>query len=199
MSVPGNVYFMMELMGSLTQKDMYPTDEIYEALFNFTEKDYPKTDEEPIEEVEYVPGRMLKEQEESITSPEMVAGYEMLGYDNSNFVPLSGSGLINILIAVVSIVIYNIARYICRTMYRYQIARKIGLGFPRVNHYITLVRFFIEGYLELFFNALISVISLSSDEISRNPSDTFSALFACFSLVVLLILPVYMTLKIRKH
>lgn len=55
MSVPGNAMFMMELMGQLTQKDMYPTDEIYGALFNFTEKGYPPSDEEPYEEVEFVP------------------------------------------------------------------------------------------------------------------------------------------------
>ena len=95
---------------------MYPTDEIYGYLFNFTEKDYPDTGEEPIEEVEYNPPDLRRLQESSL-SQEMVTGYQMLGYDESNFIPLSGSGLINILLAIVSMVIYNFIRFMCRQLY----------------------------------------------------------------------------------
>ena len=123
----------------------------------------------------------------------------MLGYDKSNFIPLSGSGLINILLAVVSMIVYNTIRFFCRQLYYFQIFRKIGLQFPRVNHFITLVMFFIKGYFELLFIANISVLSLTPEDFSGNRSDTFSALFGCFSLLVLLVLPVYMFAKIRKH
>ena len=91
----------------------------------------------------------------------MVTGYEMLGYDNSNFIPLSGSGLINILLAIGSMVVYGFIRYVCRQLYCYRFFRRVGIQFPKVNNYITLVRFFIEGYLELLFNALITGVSLS--------------------------------------
>ena len=174
---------------------MYPTDEIYGLLFNFTEKDYPH-ESEPIEEVEFT-GRRLTE---SSISPEMASdGYSILGYDNSNFIPLSGSGLINIILAIVSMIIYNMVRYFCKKLYKFRIARKIGISFPKVNDFITLARFFIEGYLELLFSALISVISLTEDDFGDNRSDQFSAYVACFSLFTLLILPIYIFCKIKSN
>ena len=56
---------------------MYPTDEIYGYLFTFTDKDYPNTGEEQIEEVEYNPpdSRRLQELQENSLSQEMVTGY----------------------------------------------------------------------------------------------------------------------------
>jgi hypothetical protein len=56
----------------MTQKDMYPTDEIYEATFNFTEKD------------------------------SKIEHFEQLGYEGANFVLMTGSVLINILIPVLA-------------------------------------------------------------------------------------------------
>ena len=53
--------------------------------------------------------------------------------------------------------------------------------------------------MELLFNAIISVYSLTPDDFSGNKSDTFSALVGCFSLLVLLVLPAYMYATIKKH
>ena len=40
-SVPGNVYVFNGYLSMLNQKDMYPTDEIFESMFDFSETDSP--------------------------------------------------------------------------------------------------------------------------------------------------------------
>ena len=75
---------------------MYPSDIIYGLLFNFTEK------ESPFEH------------------------FEVLGYEGSNFIPLTGSAFINIAIAVFFIIIVLVGNYVCVKFYRYQFARWLG-------------------------------------------------------------------------
>ena len=53
--------------------------------------------------------------------------------------------------------------------------------------------------MELLLSSLISVISLSEEDFSGNPSDTFSAVFAGISLLILLILPIYMIYIIKRN
>jgi hypothetical protein len=111
---------------------MYPTDEIYGILFNFTEKGYPDQEEE-VEEVEFNPNitiearRMQEEYQSGLPEEIATSGYDLLGYDEANFIPLSGSGLINILIAIVSMVFYNTIRWLCRRFHEYKFARRVGI------------------------------------------------------------------------
>jgi hypothetical protein len=68
---------------------MYPTDIIYGLFFNFTEK------ESPFEH------------------------FEVLGYEGSNFVPLTGSAFINIAIAVSLTLLVKVGTYVCVRLHRY--------------------------------------------------------------------------------
>jgi hypothetical protein len=97
MTVPGIVYIFNYYMGALTQKDMYPTDEIYEAIFNFSEKDSP------------------------------IEHFEILGYEEANFITMIGSVLINIMIPAVTGLVYYVLR---KLSYKYSLIkfwRKVGV------------------------------------------------------------------------
>ena len=69
-TAPSNIYWYNQRISEYIQKDMYPTDEIYEEYFNFTES------ESPIDQL------------------------EDLGYEGANFMSLTGSLLINLGLAL---------------------------------------------------------------------------------------------------
>ena len=77
-------------------KDMYPTEEIFEKYFNFTEKD------------------ALNER------------YEIMGYDASNFIPLSGSLVINIIIMVGTVLAIKSLEKVLKWTYRFKYSRILG-------------------------------------------------------------------------
>ena len=84
------------VLTELTQKDQYPTDEIYEGIFNFTSK---------ASAIEY---------------------FEILGYEGANFITMSGSVLINILIPLVTYALHYI---LLKLTYRFKeesCMRKLG-------------------------------------------------------------------------
>ena len=65
------MYVFNQYLSVFNQKDMYPTDEIYAIFFEFSET----------------------------TSP--IEHFEDLGYEGSNFVELSGSTLINLILPII--------------------------------------------------------------------------------------------------
>ena len=69
-TAPYNIFKYNSIISYLVQKDMYPTDEIYEKVFEFTESKSP------------------------------VDQFEDLGYEGANFLSLTGSLLINFGITV---------------------------------------------------------------------------------------------------
>ena len=66
-TAPSNIYWYNDKISVFVQSDMYPTDEIYGEVFNFTES------ESPIEQ------------------------FEDLGYEGANYMLLTGSLLINLI------------------------------------------------------------------------------------------------------
>jgi hypothetical protein len=68
---------------------MYPTDIIYPLLFNFTEKDSP------------------------------IEHFEVLGYEGGNFIPITGSAFINIILAVLVAIAVNLAQKVCVKLYKF--------------------------------------------------------------------------------
>ena len=83
-------------LSNMNQNDMYPTDIIFHLFFNFTEKDSP------------------------------IEHFEVLGYEGSNFVPLTGSAFINIGLGVTTAILVSFIQYICRKLYKFERARIIG-------------------------------------------------------------------------
>jgi hypothetical protein len=103
MTVPGNIFVYNHYMSALTQKDMYPTDEIYEALFNFSDKDPP------------------------------IAHFEILGYEGANFITMTGSVLINIMIPAVTGLVYYVLRKLSYKYSHIKFWRKIGVKLSGTN------------------------------------------------------------------
>ena len=106
-------------MGSLLQADLYPTDEIYEAIFNFS-KTEPRSEK-----------------------------YEMLGYDSQNFIQLSGSLSINMVTVVTYASTLALASFLACKLYKLEFARYVGCRIPETSTIANLVSIFIQGYLEL--------------------------------------------------
>ena len=84
-------------------KDMYPTEEIFEEYFNFTEKDALNDD------------------------------YELLGYDSSNFIPLSGSLVINIVIIAVTAIFMLMLNQVFLRGYRFHCFRQAAIRLGKVS------------------------------------------------------------------
>jgi hypothetical protein len=94
-AAPGNTLRVFEFVCWLTQMDMWPTDEIYEQIFDFTET-YPFQD-----------------------------SFEILGYENSNFMLLIGSSPINMLIVVIYALLAFIMIKIGRNYHKVDFVRRI--------------------------------------------------------------------------
>ena len=85
-----------KIMSEMNGKDMYPTEDIYEEYFNFTEKD------------------ALNDR------------YEIMGYDSSNYIPLTGSLMINIVIMVGSVLAIKSLEKGFIWTYRFKYSRILG-------------------------------------------------------------------------
>ena len=105
---------------------MYPTDEIYEKIFNFTSSD------SPIEQL------------------------EDLGYEGANYMLLTGSLLINLIL----IILVAFKQYTClfcaKKLYRYERMRNYGIKYQRSNNFETLMDVFLSGYLETFICLMLT-------------------------------------------
>lgn len=75
---------------------MYPTDEIFEEVFNFTETDSP------------------------------IVHFESLGYEGANFIEMTGSVIINILLAVITAIMVRLANYIALKLKKFKFIRVLG-------------------------------------------------------------------------
>ena len=150
-TVPSNMFVFNSYMSQLTQKDMYPTDEIFGLMFEFTEKDSP------------------------------IEHFETLGYEGANFVSMSGSLLINIGISVSLSIFLRISEFVCKKFYRYRFAREYGSKIKHSSAIGAILTLYLQGFLEMFICAIVTLGELERDDFNRNPSDSFAALFAVFS------------------
>jgi hypothetical protein len=158
-TLPGNVVEFNRKLSGLNQRDMYPTDMIYPYVFNFTETDSP------------------------------IEHFEELGYGGANFVELSGSLLINILIVLVIQVSKKILEKVCQLLYKYKFARNIGSKIEGTNVMAALVVLYLQGFLESLICTIISNLEPDSELYeSGNASNFFSKIFSLISMVILLLL-----------
>ena len=143
--------------------------------------------------------------------------FENLGYEGTNVIELSGSGLISILICILSSISLIILGYLCTRLFKFAIVRYLAIKLPSNNPYTMILRIFIETYLEFMFSVLICVSAFNnSDDIeiddesdlidgrrmlkamSQQNSDSFAKVFAIVVLIILILLPISM-IKIITH
>jgi hypothetical protein len=82
---------------------MYPTDDIYEAMFNFSEKDPP------------------------------IPHFEILGYEGASFILMTGSVLINILLPLMTALVYHLLRKVTSKYMHIKFMRKIAVSLSGTN------------------------------------------------------------------
>jgi hypothetical protein len=126
-TLPGFVCLFNKLLSNLNQKDMYPTGEIYPIIFNFTET------ESPIEH------------------------FEILGYEGANFVELSGSLLINIVLAFSFEIAVSIVERVCIHLHTNPIARRLGTKIDNSSFVAGIVIMYMQGFMESLICTILSL------------------------------------------
>lgn len=128
--MPSNAYMCFDLLSQITQKDTYPTDDIYEVIFNFTETDSP------------------------------IKRFEILGFEGSNFICLTGSVLINAITALISaFFIYFLQRCAMKNL-RMACGGIFVKMIPKLSSFAGIQRIFIEGYLEILISACLMYMGI---------------------------------------
>jgi hypothetical protein len=143
---------------------MYPTDTIYESIFYFTETEA------------------------------MNESFDLLGYSSLNFISLSGSLLINLIIGIVKSLLLVCIQKICVAYYENKLAEKIGknlLSFENIKS--TLLRLFIEGYLEINISCLIAIFNFDFKGSNHTGSDVIAIVLALSLLIFLILIPIYIS------
>ena len=147
---------------------MYPTDEIYPVIFNFTGTDSP------------------------------IEHFEELGYEGANYIEMSGSLLINIFIAVSASVFMKLLEKACIKLYTNQKARIIGSKIENSNFLTALLMAHMQGFLELSICIIVSNLEPTGEVYSSgNISNIFSTTFSMFSIMILAVMFVFIWLPLR--
>ena len=143
---------------------MYPSDIIFEGIFEFSET------ESPIEH------------------------FENLGYEGSNFVMMSGSLLINICITVSLSIVLHIIDFVCRKFYKFSFARNVGSKIVKSSAIGAIITFYLQGYLEMLICCITSIREMKFNQFEKeNGSDKFAYIFSVGSLVLLGLLLIFVT------
>ena len=107
---------------------MYPTDEIYGAVFNFKDVDSP------------------------------VEHFEFLGYEGVIFISLSGSIIINLLIILFIWALIQLTVCLVKKYPHSKLLRSIGVYFGHKDLTKVITSLYMASFLELVVSALISII-----------------------------------------
>ena len=109
---------------------MYPMDNINDFVFNFTETD-------------------------SITD-----NFDRLGLEGTNFIVLSGSLIVNVLILLIYVYGMKVLHKICKHFHKYWLARYIGMNFViEAEVFDGLQAIFLSGYLDIIMCVFIALPS----------------------------------------
>jgi hypothetical protein len=95
-NIPSNALAFQDTVSDLNQRDVYPTEWIYEAIFSFNWT-------------------------ESFTEL-----FEMMGYSGSNFITLSGSLLITLTILFFNAILRTLLQICLKRFYKRKWARRLG-------------------------------------------------------------------------
>ena len=126
--------------------------------------------------------------------------FEVLGYEGANFIPITGSAIINIVLFVLIHVARETARYACRKLYKCECARRLGIKLESASLHSAILNFYLQSYLELTICVLVCWgQQVAEDFTSGNASDFLSALFLVISASVLGVLPVYIVAKLVQN
>ena len=113
---------------------MYPTDEIFPLVFDFTEKDSP------------------------------IEHFETLGYENANFINMSGSLTINLLISISLSIFLKLLDMICVKLYKYKYARQLGSSIKQSNVLGAIVVIYLQGFMELLISVILCIREIDEND-----------------------------------
>ena len=126
--------------------------------------------------------------------------FEVLGYEGANFIPITGSAIVNIALLVLIHAGRETARCACRRLYKYECARRLGVKLESVSLHSAVLNFYLQSYLEMAICVLVCWgQQITEDFTSGNASDFLSALFLVISALVLGVLPIYIVAKLVQN
>ena len=168
--IPENAYMVMEMILKMCSLDFLQTDYIFEYLFDFQET-------EAFNKVANEEG-------------EMTSKYPEAGYESSNFFLLLGPLFFIIILFIVLIVFKKIAKVTVRKCCPAANNRLTRYLYKRTELFVIVTRFMLEGCIEIGLSAMICVLMMSSDNF-KNSWEVVSNIFACLSLLALLLAPFF--------
>ena len=126
--------------------------------------------------------------------------FEILGYQGANFITMTGSVLINILIPLVT---YALQYILLKLTYRFKevsCMRKLGGRIQQISISSAIIPLFIAGYLEIMFCVILALKGLTSADFDgENKSDLFAAIFLIVCSLILANLPIVSIYILRKY
>ena len=126
--------------------------------------------------------------------------FEILGYQGANFITMSGSVLINILIPLVTYVLQYILLKLTYRFKEVSCMRKLGCKIQQISISSAIIPLFITSYLEIIFCAITALKGLTSADFDgENKSDLFAAIFLIVCSLILANLPIVSTYILRKY
>ena len=158
---------------------MYPTDEIFKKIFDFS---WTKS---PIEH------------------------FETLGYEGSNFIEMTGSVLINISLAIFTAIVVRLLNKLAILLINYRTMRSFGSKLKIGNAIGAILMIYLQGYLEMLICCITSISQIewtgwqesqsrlleenneeNNELLIMTSSDKFAAIFTILSALILSILPI---------
>jgi hypothetical protein len=97
-TAPSNMNSYNKKIANFVQKDMYPTDVIYGKIFEFSDSYSP------------------------------IELFEDMGYEGANFLSLSGSLIINLIISSLTLLYKSVMLYFSKKLYMYERVREYGIA-----------------------------------------------------------------------
>jgi hypothetical protein len=129
-TAPSNIYLYNGFLAQIVTKDMYPTDQIYEAVFDFSE---------------------------SISPIEL---FEDLEYEGANFLALTGSLLISLALTSLIVIYKTLSLFCSKKLYMYNFMREHGARTQNSNHLKLILDIYLQGYLEVFLGGVLSLMEV---------------------------------------
>lgn len=119
---------------------------------------------------------------------ERSVGFEQLGYETKNFIRNSGSLFILAFLFLVNIVLQTVLYFLSLLNKRFtSLYEKVKLS---EHIYQLLIRFLLEGYIDLFLGSLLSIeLTSKVDIIFTNFSDGLSYLTSLFFFCGIMLMP----------
>ena len=111
--------------------------------------------------------------------------FEDLGYEGANYLFLSGSLLINVLLALLFYFCNHTQKYFARKLYRFEIVRQHAKQNESSRILDSIIELFKSGFMETLICVVLSLRGIWAQDLNQTGADNFTIVFVMISLISL--------------